>query len=156
MTFGWHSNTQWNNLVNMGAFQQIATSNERHVFLAMTLRNYTKLFLFQQVIYCHFVIKSVDLEGWRKKILLPFPKGWSRVVATRRHLSEGAAGKTILHWLNARREASIRRSQCSNSEAIVGGWVEAHTKVFGSLRRVCNKLYAPFLFIANGLAYFHK
>ena len=51
---------------------------------------------------------------------LPFPKGWSRVVATRRHLNEGAAGKTALHRFITRREASIRRSQCDNSEAIVG------------------------------------
>ena len=54
------------------------------------------------------------------EVFLPFPKGWSRVVATRRHLNEGTAGKATLHRLDARREASIRRSQCGNSEAIVG------------------------------------
>ena len=62
-----------------------------------------------------------------EKILLPFPKGWSRVVAAQRHLNEGTAGKTTLHQLDARREASIRRSQCGNSEAIVGGWVGTST-----------------------------
>ena len=53
-------------------------------------------------------------------MFLPFPKGWSRVVATQRHLNEGAAGKAILHQLDTRSEASIRRSRCGNSEAIVG------------------------------------
>ena len=53
-----------------------------------------------------------------KKSFLPFPKGWSRVVATRRHLNEGAAGKTALHRFITRREASIRRSQRGNSEAV--------------------------------------
>ena len=53
-------------------------------------------------------------------VFLPFPKGWSRVVATQRHLNEGAAGKAILHQLDTRSEASIRRSRCGNSEAIVG------------------------------------
>ena len=61
------------------------------------------------------------------EILLPLPKGWNRVVATRRHLNEGAAGKTTIHRLDARREASIRRSQCGNSEAIVGVVVRAST-----------------------------
>ncbi len=51
---------------------------------------------------------------------LPFPKGWSRVAATQRHLNEGAAGKTAIHRFITRREASIRRSQCGNSEAIGG------------------------------------
>ena len=57
---------------------------------------------------------------------MPLPKGWNRVVATRRHLNEGAAGKTTIHRLDARREASIRRSQCGNSEAIVGVAVRAN------------------------------
>ena len=57
---------------------------------------------------------------------MPFPKGWSRVVATQRHLNEGAAGKTTLHRLDARREASIRRSRCGNSEAIFGEAVSAN------------------------------
>ena len=39
-----------------------------------------------------------DLEGWAE-IFMPFPKGWRRVVATQRHLTEGAAGKTTLHRL---------------------------------------------------------
>ena len=58
-------------------------------------------------------------------MFLSFPKGWRRVVATQRHLTEGAAGKTTLHRLIARREASIRRSRCGNSEAIFGEAVTA-------------------------------
>ena len=65
-----------------------------------------------------------------EKILLPFPKGWSRVVAARRHLTEGAAGKTTLHRPITRREASIRRSQCGNSEAIVGEMGGSTTKMW--------------------------
>ena len=62
--------------------------------------------------------------GW--KLFLPFLKGWSRVIAAQRHLTEGAAGNTNLHWFVARREASIRRSRCDNSEAIVGEAVSAN------------------------------
>ena len=65
---------------------------------------------------------------------LPFPKGWSRVVAAQRHLNEGAAGKTTLHWLIARREASIRRSRWGNSEAIVGGAVLAKSSILPTSR----------------------
>ena len=49
------------------------------------------------IFYFLFVIKSFDHEGWVGKSFLPFPKGWSRVVATQRHLTEGAAGKTTIH-----------------------------------------------------------
>ena len=61
---------------------------------AIRICQYTIIFL--KIIYCHLVIKSLDHEGW-VKIFLPFPKGWRRVVATQRHLTEGAAGKTTLH-----------------------------------------------------------
>ena len=44
----------------------------------------------------------------------------SRVVAPQRHLNEGAAGKTVRARLDARREASIRRSQWGNSEVLSG------------------------------------
>ena len=114
-------------LANKVAFQRIATSNENHVFLAMRLflhLRYKTLdllqihFFYSIYPYCLRAIKSFDREGWVEKSFLPFPKGWSRVVATRRHLNEGAAGKTALHRFITRREASIRRSQRSNSEAV--------------------------------------
>ena len=50
-----------------------------------------------------------DLSGWRKN-LLPFPKGWSRVVTTRRHLSVGTYNRkrTITLLLCAKRASSVR------------------------------------------------
>ena len=81
-------------------------------------------------------------------MFLPFPKGWSRVVATQRHLNEGAAGKTALHRLNARREASIRRSQCGNSEAIVGEMGGSTNRVY-SRKRLLPQAPSHSLFTAH-------
>ena len=89
-------------------------------------------------------------------MFLPFPKGWSRVVATQRHLNEGAAGKAILHQLDTRSEASIRRSQCGNSEAIVGVAVTYTStllpQVGGTFSKMLTKQRAMYFFTNNKLS----
>jgi len=91
----------------------------------------------QDCLFSRVITTPLTMRGGRNS--LPFPKGWNRVVAAQRHLTEGAAGKTTLHRLDARREASIKRSRCGNSEAIVGVAVTATDTIVQASRRDTTK-----------------
>ena len=72
----------------------------------------------QYTLYCLPTIKSFDLEGWAKNIA--FPEGvetscYHTATSERRRIRLKAD-----YYYIALRGASIRRSQCGNSEAIVG------------------------------------
>ena len=168
----WQSRRSAN--ANKGAFQQIPTAPNVHVYLAVVSidaignsvpRDDTQFevcnnpLLSSSTTYCHFTTKFFDHEGWRsgrwvvslfslngqrtaKNILQAYlqtdmhlrnklsiatgihshqyyratdsaiaTNNMGRVVSSQRHLTEGAAGKTTLHQLDTRREASIRRSR---------------------------------------------